>query len=128
MDRVCLVVDKGQEDKSAPKLVDQIRELGVDCTQAEVAPPGTFAVGWGRAGRIPGLNRERPHNKLWELERLRAASVPTVPFDIDFQVAVRRAWDDLRSQGKRAILFGRRKSHKQGADILQFELAEENAR
>ena len=125
MDRICLVVDSGQQDNSAPKLVEQIQKLGLSCTQSDVAPTGTFAVGWGRAGRIPGLNCERPHNKLWELERLREAGVPTVPFDSSFEAAMQRAWDDLRSQGKRAILFGRRKeSRKQGKDIVQFELAE----
>jgi hypothetical protein len=126
MDQVCLVVNPEHKDKSAPKLVEQIQKLGLHCIQAAVAQPGFFAIGWGRPGGLPGLNCERPHNKLWEMKRLRDHGVRTVPFDVQFKDAVARAWDDLRAKGKRAALFGRLKNHSQGKDIFPFELTEDS--
>lgn len=125
MDKVCFIVKAEHEDKSVSKLTERLQRLGLECICREVVLPEYFSVGWGRAAAAPGLNRRPPRNKLVEIQRLRERGVPTVPFDVDFTDAIARAWDDLRSRGKRAVLFGRKKQHHQGKDIKQFVLGEQ---
>jgi hypothetical protein len=120
---ICLVVKTQQHDKSSIKLIKQLQELGADCISAERAPIGCFSVGWGKAGRIPGLNCMPPRNKLTEIQVLRTCGVKTVPFEVNFQSALRTFWRD--PQEKPATILGRRKTHQKGKDILEFELTAE---
>jgi hypothetical protein len=57
MDRVCFVVNKRHDDKSVPKLVERIRELGLECICSEVTLSGYFTVGWGGAAIALGKSR-----------------------------------------------------------------------
>lgn len=123
MNRICFVVDPAKEDKSAPKLVERIKQLGFDCVQSDKPLDGTFTIGWGKAARTPGLNRLAPRSKLSELQLLRAAKVRTVPMAERFKDALALACEEVRRCREPALLLGRAKTHRKGLDILQIKVS-----
>lgn len=122
---ICFVVGS-KKSPSLDGLIEVINQNHkIKCVKSRVPLINHLNIGWGGNSGEGGINAAYPVNKLSEMRILNQKGVKTVPFFEDYDSAIKEAWKLKEKTGLPQSVFGRKKTHTQGRDIIIVSLEKE---